>query len=88
MGMVRWRIDRGRPRQVWRITSEAPQGEYVESGAPRRGAPSADAWDSVGWVSSSHDLAAGLDVLESDDPAWVHVVDSGVEKAAGRHHED
>ena len=54
-------------RLVWRITAEAPLGEYVEI----NGAPSAPAaplkpveTHEGGWVESSFDLARGLEVKE------------------------
>ena len=59
-------------RRVWRISAEAPQGEYVDSRAdetkarePRR-APTSDV-PNTNWMQSSIELAEGLDVIDSSD---------------------
>jgi hypothetical protein len=59
-------------RLIWRITADAPLGEYVEVGGP----PSAPAPPSKsaethegGWIESSYDLARGLEVRELSLPA-------------------
>jgi hypothetical protein len=63
-------------RLVWRITAEAPLGEYVEIG----GGPAVTSASSSspskpiemhegGWVESSFDLARGLEVRELIIPA-------------------
>ena len=57
-------------RLVWRITAEAPLGEYVEingaaSATPAPTAPSKPVeTHEGGWVESSFDLARGLEVKE------------------------
>jgi hypothetical protein len=58
-------------KRVWRISAEAPHGEYVDSRAdesrnsePRRVYP--EVLDS-NWMQSSIDLAQGLDVIDRTD---------------------
>ena len=58
-------------RRVWRVSAEAPQGEYVDSRAdeskpsePRRA--QVDVIDS-NWMQSSLELAEGLDVIDRTD---------------------
>jgi hypothetical protein len=57
-------------RLVWRITAEAPLGEYVEIGGASTAstAPAATPKQMEthegGWVESSFDLARGLEVRE------------------------
>ena len=52
-------------RRVWRVTANAPQGEYVDPGAPLtvvhfdRPEP--------GWLQSSFDLSTGLEVVDASD---------------------
>jgi len=61
------------PRRVWRMTADAPQGEFVdalpgelspmtegvEAAAPVRSHPN--------WRASSHDLETGLEVSDFSD---------------------
>lgn len=55
------------PRRVWRITQNAPQGEYVDPDQipvasirpAERAAP--------GWATSSFELTHGLDVTDETD---------------------
>jgi len=54
-------------RLVWRITSSAPMGEWVDPLAPARPAPQETIeGGSSNWVGSSFDLLRGTEV--SDDP--------------------
>ena len=62
-----------RPRKVWRMTAEAPQGEFVEelpddlspiSAEPREEAPKRS---HANWMASSHDLLNGLEVTDFAD---------------------
>lgn len=57
------------PRRVWRISKQAPLGEWV---VPKTlgATPSTEALPEVSygtWVTSSFDLAAGADVIEDPD---------------------
>ena len=58
-------------RRVWRISAEAPQGEYVDSRAdetkasePRRVFQEVP---DTNWMQSSLELAQGLDVIDRTD---------------------
>ena len=61
-----------RPRPlVWRISAEAPQGEWVDPAqvkpktpAPKLAEPEVS---SGSWVTSSFDLLSGTDVIEGPD---------------------
>ena len=54
-------------KRVWRVTAEAPQGEFVDpSATPERAGELALRPDS-GWHESTFDLSAGLDVSEAPD---------------------
>jgi hypothetical protein len=58
-------------RLIWRITAEAPLGEYVEvGGAPTPQPPPAKPAETHegGWIESSYDLARGLEVRELSLP--------------------
>ena len=54
-------------RRVWRMTTDAPRGEWVESNAAHLAPYKHSHEDEVGWAISSLDLACGLDVFEVDD---------------------
>lgn len=56
-------------RVVWRITPNAPMGEWVDANAPVQKAGPTDAIEggSSNWVASSFDLLRGSEV--NDDPA-------------------
>lgn len=61
-------------RRIWRVTPEAPMGEFVELDAAGAKAdeplPERDARPESGesnWVQSSFDLAIGLEVSDFDD---------------------
>ena len=68
---------KARPKKglVWRISEKAPMGEWVDTSAPPPPpppAPPAPKKDlpevySGGWVVSSFDLLAGVDISESPD---------------------
>lgn len=54
---------------VWRITDEAPMGEYVDPNAPRKASDlkrSAEG-HSPSWTDSSFDLLHGADVTHDPD---------------------
>jgi hypothetical protein len=55
------------PRRIWRITAEAPQGEFVEDRRSEDRIPSTATVELVeaSWVGSSWDLLTGLDVSET-----------------------
>lgn len=54
---------------VWRITDEAPMGEYVDARAQRSASGTKQGAESrsVGWVDSSFDLLHGADVTHDPD---------------------
>jgi hypothetical protein len=62
-------------RRIWRVTPEAPMGEFVELDPAAPPKPDAlpaelEGRPEVGdsnWVQSSFDLAIGLDVRDFDD---------------------
>lgn len=52
------------PKRVWRITANAPQGEYVDlDEALRRETQAREA----GWQQSSFDLSMGAEVSDASD---------------------
>ena len=51
-------------RRVWRITADAPSGEYVVIGDSRRPSQNSCEVHEAGWDESSYDLAHGLEVRE------------------------
>lgn len=57
------------PRKIWRISKQAPLGEWVTPSAPPIGPPRADLLEvSYGsWVTSSFDLASGAEIAEVTD---------------------
>ena len=62
-----------RPRRVWRMTGDAPQGEFVDA-LPGELSPmtgDAEAAPPVrshpNWMASSHDLLDGLEVSDFSD---------------------
>ena len=56
-------------RRVWRITEQAPQGEWVDRDAPvpSRPASLSPEESSSGWMLSSFDLLKGAEVSEDHD---------------------
>ena len=56
-------------RLVWRMSANAPKGEWVPAGAPTKFTPLVDLTEvSYGsWVTSSHDLLDGVRVVEGTD---------------------
>lgn len=53
---------------VWRITDEAPMGEYVDANAPRKASDlNAAEGRSPGWTDSSFDLLHGADVTHDPE---------------------
>jgi hypothetical protein len=67
-------------KRVWRITSDAPQGEYVDPDIPAR--PQHVATDvrveepeGGGWLESSFELAQGLEVSEEPDTVPAALLD-------------
>ena len=59
----------GGPRRVWRISAEAPLGEFVDPrDKGKASVPSPvteDALREAGWARSSWDLMNGLDIVET-----------------------
>jgi hypothetical protein len=62
-----------RPRKVWRMTAEAPQGEFIEA-LPGELSPMTDPAHPTSpvrshpnWMASSHDLLNGLEVSDFSD---------------------
>ncbi len=74
----------GRPskRLVWRITPEAPRGEYVAATAAPKARCEPANGDESGWVLSSFDLLTGLDVIEGDGLAPLHLFNEVFTKPA------
>lgn len=65
----------GAPGRVWRLMATALHGEYVDVDAPRAPAPPPkDLQEAAGWVSSSFDLASGLEIVETDDAALANFI--------------
>ena len=63
-------------RRVWRVTANAPQGEYVDPDAPP--APRTVVHfdrPEPGWLQSSFDLSIGLEVVEAPDAIPPEVFD-------------
>jgi hypothetical protein len=54
-------------RQVWRITSDAPLGRWVDPETERVEQAPPEEWFEPGWRQSSFDLAFGLDVRDATD---------------------
>jgi hypothetical protein len=54
-------------RRVWRITADAPLGEFVDPDAHPPPRPAAGDPESGGWVMSSFDLKHGAEVSEGPD---------------------
>lgn len=54
-------------RLVWRITADAPLGEFVDPDAHPPPRPAPDDPDPGGWVMSSFDLKNGVDVHDGPD---------------------
>lgn len=63
-------------RRVWRVTANAPQGEYVDPDAPPtpRTVVHFDRPE-PGWLQSSFDLSIGLEVVEAPDTIPPEVFD-------------
>jgi hypothetical protein len=62
-----------RPRKVWRMTAEAPRGEFIDA-LPGDLSPMTDEAESTprvrshpNWMASSHDLLSGLEVSDFSD---------------------
>jgi len=73
--MVRRRIDLTTKRRVWRVTPNAPQGEYVDADdLPRESAKALDRPE-PGWALSSFELTHGLDVSEAQDTVPADLMD-------------
>jgi hypothetical protein len=62
-----------RPRRVWRMTAEAPQGGFVDALPGDLSPMTADAETTApvrlhrNWMASSHDLLNGLEVSDFAD---------------------
>ena len=69
-------------RVVWRITSDAPLGEFVDLDALPRPAPNVDPLErpEPGWLVSSFELTHGLDVIDEFDTLPGEVVDEWLRK--------
>jgi hypothetical protein len=63
-------VSRPPRRMVWRISAEAPAGEWVDPDTPTTTSPAetqpADL-SSGGWLTSSMDLLGGAEVIEGGD---------------------
>jgi hypothetical protein len=62
-------------RRVWRVTANAPQGEYVDPDAPP---PTVVHFDrpEPGWLQSSFELSIGLEVVEASETMPAEVFDA------------
>ncbi|NUZ08997.1 hypothetical protein [Piscinibacter koreensis] len=70
-------MGRDTPRKVWRITADAPQGEFADvdasvtagdaSKAPQPKRVIIDPAPPVSWRASSHDLLNGVEVSDETD---------------------
>ena len=56
-----------RANLVWRISEERPMGEWVDSSEPRLSKDDLPQVMRGSWVTSSHDLLNGTDIVEGDD---------------------
>ncbi len=57
-------------KPIWRISEDAPLGEWVDSGStspPRPSRIDLPEVSSGSWVTSSYDLLKGADIVEGDD---------------------
>jgi hypothetical protein len=54
-------------RKVWRITSDAPLGRWVDPEVERAEQPQPEERVEPGWRQSSFDLAFGLEVKDATD---------------------
>jgi hypothetical protein len=63
-------------RRVWRVTANAPQGEYVDLDAPPA-RPTVVHFDrpEPGWLQSSFDLSTGLEVVDASDTVPAELFD-------------
>lgn len=65
--MARFRGPIQGSKQVWRITADAPLGEFVDPGALPPSTASRSEPEPGGWVLSSFDLMHGVEVREDGD---------------------
>jgi hypothetical protein len=67
----------GRPRVVWRVTSNAPLGEYVDPDKiPEPEPPGRVEAQEPGWLLSSFELSHGLQVTDESDTIPAELFDS------------
>ena len=63
-------------KRVWRVTADAPQGEYVDPDAP---APEKTTEPALrpdsGWHLSSFELSSGLEVNDTPDTVPADLID-------------
>jgi hypothetical protein len=69
-------------RKVWRITSDAPQGRWVDPEAERVEQGEPEERFEPGWRQSSFDLAFGLDVHDATDTVPGELLDELFKKPA------
>ena len=70
-------------RPVWRITSDAPQGRWVDPDVERiEDQPQPEEQFGPGWRQSSLDLAVGLDVRDATDTVPGDLLDELFKKPA------
>ena len=66
--MAKFRGPNQGSKLVWRITADAPLGEFVDPSAPTPPSPAVpDEPEPSGWVVSSFDLKHGVEVREDGD---------------------
>jgi hypothetical protein len=71
---------------VWRISEQAPQGEWVKRGAQRESQGSADdpLLHDANWAMSSWDLLTGVTVVETSGPGQDELLKEFFAKAGRR----
>jgi hypothetical protein len=68
-------------RRVWRVTADAPQGEYVDPDKLPLPVSSPTERPEPGWMMSSFELTHGLDVTDETDTLPGELFDELFKKA-------
>lgn len=67
-GVAKFRSGLIEKRRVWRVTADAPLGKYVDSDEAPLAPLEPDHERHAGWVVSTSELMAGLDVIDTGVP--------------------